>query len=118
MQDKEGLNLKPDPNPTPKFQVAAAKTSNEIAVPFFIAFGISVFTFGIGMALGEGSGAILGYLFLGVANGLTCFFIVRRYTRSAWSVWIPGNIFNVLAAFLEPDSGEVTCGWLRVVFLH
>jgi hypothetical protein len=71
------------------------------------------------MGVGEGTNEVLGYVIWGVANCVLCFFIVRKYPKSAWLVWLPPNLMIVLAAFAEPafwktDMWKVEAG---IVFL-
>lgn len=88
-----------------------------IGFPALLAFVLSLPIFGLVMGVGEGTSEVLGYVLWGVANFVLCFFIVRKYPKSAWLVWFPPNIMIVLAAFAEPgfwktDMWKVEAGIL------
>jgi hypothetical protein len=75
---------------------------NAIGFPTFLAFILSLPIFGVVMAVGEGTSEVLGYMIWGVGNFVLCFFIVRKYPKSALLAWFPPNLMIVLAAFAEP----------------
>ena len=90
-----------------------------VAFPGFLTLILSIPIFIIVMGVGEGTSELLGYAIWGLANFALCFFIVRKYPKSAWVVWFPCNLMIFVAAFAEPtfwrtDMWKVDAG---IVFL-
>jgi hypothetical protein len=90
-----------------------------ILFPAFLTFVLSIPVFGVAMGVGEGTSELLGYVIWGVGNFVLCFFMVRKYPKSAWVIWFPPNLMIVFAAFVEPafwrtDMWKVEAG---VIFL-
>jgi hypothetical protein len=74
-----------------------------VAFPTFFTFVLSIPIFGIVMGVGEGISGVLAYVIWGLANFTLCYFMVRKYPKSAWIVWFPPNLMIFVAAFVEPN---------------
>ena len=74
-----------------------------ILFPAFLAFALTIPIFMIAIGLGEGIDGVLAFVFWGLANFVLCFFMVRKYPKSAWVLWFPCNLLIFVAAVIEPN---------------
>lgn len=74
-----------------------------ILFPTFLAFVLTIPIFVIAIGLGEGIDGVLAFVFWGLANLALCFFMVRKYPKSAWALWFPCNLLIFIAAVIEPN---------------
>lgn len=77
--------------------------SDAILFPAFLAFALTIPIFMIAIGLGEGIDGVFAFVFWGLANFVLCFFMVRKYPKSAWVLWFPCNLLIFVAAVIEPN---------------